>query len=666
MNKNSMILDKKLDSERLINKPSDTVLGQKVYNNNFSASVSPNFYLQSRSDKDSFNRSLEMNNRKYRKRVDENLISGSHAGIENHFTGLPNLSVKTHPINVSVREDCKKVDADTLLLNPVGERAGRHYESKLNYGSAYRQMAQKTKAEPSAQSVSVYSLREHPVSKHNGEKGKEEFVIPSKSLTVGNESRRTLKRKKGEIHKHQPFRHVEDTVLILSSKVRNEDAEDDAALEGLKKSVDLGIQTKHSIQRSVMGIRKSAGLTSKANQRMKSARQSFVRAKKAKETKEKISEAYSVSKNIVIAVSNMLKATVELIAAAPVVFIIIGVLALICVLGTSLSSFLMTQHSASPETLSSIYQYVKEKSTDVGYEFQNYKRVHSPAFDDIEDADVTLDARVTPFSEPTDKIVNYFSAKYEDELSLEIAKDEIDAIMSSLFTISHEIGERTEVIEKEVEKPVLDDDGEPVLDGDGNPLTETVIEMEEKTFRTLRVILDGITFEEWFEANAHLDKVQKQRYDIFNEMQNLGVGGAGNIGNINSPFPDSWSVSSPFGSRVNPKTGEREFHRGVDIPKPGGTPIYAVASGTVTSTTGHWTYGNTFVITGTAPDGTLSVRYAHCQSFVVHDGQSIKAGDLVGYVGTTGASTGNHLHIEMLLNGTLINPMLYLQNPGAI
>ena len=437
-------------------------------------------------------------------------------------------------------------------------------------------------------------------------------------------------------------------------------------MEGLKKSVDLGIQTKHSIQRSVIGIRKSAGLTSKANQRMKSARQSFVRAKKAKETKEKISEAYSVSKNIVIAVSNMLKATVELIAAAPVVFIIIGVLALICVLGTSLSSFLMTQHSASPETLSSIYQYVKEKSTDVGYEFQNYKRVHSPAFDDIEDADVTLDARVTPFSEPTDKIVNYFSAKYEDELSLEIAKDEIDAIMSSLFTISHEIGERTEVIEKEVEKPVLDDNGEPVLDGDGNPLTETVIEMEEKTFRTLRVILDGITFEEWFEANAHLDKVQKQRYDIFNEMQNLGVGGAGNIGSINSPFPDSWSVSSPFGSRVNPKTGEREFHRGVDIPKPGGTPIYAVASGTVTSTTGHWTYGNTFVITGTAPDGTLSVRYAHCQSFVVHDGQSIKAGDLVGYVGTTGASTGNHLHIEMLLNGTLINPMLYLQNPGAI
>lgn len=91
-----------------------------------------------------------------------------------------------------------------------------------------------------------------------------------------------------------------------------------------------------------------------------------------------------------------------------------------------------------------------------------------------------------------------------------------------------------------------------------------------------------------------------------------------------------------------------------------------MASGTVTSTTGHWTYGNTFVITGTAPDGTLSVRYAHCQSFVVHDGQSIKAGDLVGYVGTTGASTGNHLHIEMLLNGTLINPMLYLQNPGAI
>lgn len=104
-------------------------------------------------------------------------------------------------------------------------------------------------------------------------------------------------------------------------------------------------------------------------------------------------------------------------------------------------------------------------------------------------------------------------------------------------------------------------------------------------------------------------------------------------------------------------------HKGRDYAAPGGTPIHAVASGQVITVQSHYSYGYYVMIYhGTADDGNnYTTLYAHMQSWPpVSVGQTVSQGDVIGYVGSTGNSTGNHLHIELRQNGARINPALYI------
>ena len=122
--------------------------------------------------------------------------------------------------------------------------------------------------------------------------------------------------------------------------------------------------------------------------------------------------------------------------------------------------------------------------------------------------------------------------------------------------------------------------------------------------------------------------------------------------------PCSYSrVSSPFGYRKHPVTGEWAMHKGVDLPAPKGTPIYATRSGYVTIATYHSTAGN--YVTINHQDGYTSV-YMHMTHDVVSVGEYVKAGELIGYVGNTGRSKGFHLHFGISYNGSYVNPMNYI------
>lgn len=104
-------------------------------------------------------------------------------------------------------------------------------------------------------------------------------------------------------------------------------------------------------------------------------------------------------------------------------------------------------------------------------------------------------------------------------------------------------------------------------------------------------------------------------------------------------------------------------HKGRDYAAPGGTPIHAVASGQVITVDSHYSYGYYVMIYhGTADDGNnYTTLYAHMNSWPpVSVGQTVSQGDVIGYVGSTGNSTGNHLHIELRQNGARINPALYI------
>lgn len=108
---------------------------------------------------------------------------------------------------------------------------------------------------------------------------------------------------------------------------------------------------------------------------------------------------------------------------------------------------------------------------------------------------------------------------------------------------------------------------------------------------------------------------------------------------------DKWYVlSSLAGGRINPITGIPETHLGIDIPAYYGTPIKAARGGIVIVSTWHWSYGNYVVVDHGNGDSTL---YAHMSSRSVNVGQTVKQGDVVGLVGSTGSSNGNHLHFEV-------------------
>lgn len=127
------------------------------------------------------------------------------------------------------------------------------------------------------------------------------------------------------------------------------------------------------------------------------------------------------------------------------------------------------------------------------------------------------------------------------------------------------------------------------------------------------------------------------------------------------PLPGSYNtISSLAGGRIHPVTGKPGNHAGIDIPAPSGTNIYAAKSGVVIhaakGTGSSWSYGNYVIVSHS--DGT-STLYAHMSRIGCKQGQVVTQGDVIGYVGTTGRSTGNHLHFEVRVGSTRKDPVNY-------
>jgi murein DD-endopeptidase MepM/ murein hydrolase activator NlpD len=124
--------------------------------------------------------------------------------------------------------------------------------------------------------------------------------------------------------------------------------------------------------------------------------------------------------------------------------------------------------------------------------------------------------------------------------------------------------------------------------------------------------------------------------------------------------PIKGRITSTFGWR-NPTTSTvPKYHTGLDIAAPTGTSIFAAAGGTVVAagyTSGYGGYGNIVVIKSTE---SLSIRYGHCSAVFVSVGQQVTQGQCIAAVGSTGMSTGPHLHFEIRYNGATVNPQLYL------
>ncbi|ABG87711.1 murein hydrolase activator EnvC family protein [Clostridium perfringens] len=121
--------------------------------------------------------------------------------------------------------------------------------------------------------------------------------------------------------------------------------------------------------------------------------------------------------------------------------------------------------------------------------------------------------------------------------------------------------------------------------------------------------------------------------------------------------PAPGGVTDPFGPRVHPVTGKRSVHTGADLGAAYGTPILASKSGTVVEAGWNTAYGNMVIIDH--GDGT-STLYGHSSRLAVQAGQHVSQGQVIAYVGSTGYSTGPHLHFGIMINGQWVNPMNYI------
>ena len=126
------------------------------------------------------------------------------------------------------------------------------------------------------------------------------------------------------------------------------------------------------------------------------------------------------------------------------------------------------------------------------------------------------------------------------------------------------------------------------------------------------------------------------------------------------PLGASGSITDAYGYRYHPIYGYYKFHPAVDFAVPAGTPIYATKSGTVTAA--EYNKYNGYYVAINHNDGYTSL-YAHMTNYIVSPGQTVSQGEVIGYVGTTGVSTGPHMHFEITYGGASVNPMEYVSIP---
>lgn len=156
-------------------------------------------------------------------------------------------------------------------------------------------------------------------------------------------------------------------------------------------------------------------------------------------------------------------------------------------------------------------------------------------------------------------------------------------------------------------------------------------------------------------AAAAAERKQQEKNSGYSN--NAGASVITGNGTFTHPCPGYTYISSEFGYREQPIEGASTNHKGMDFAAPIGTPIYAAASGTVTSASYSGNAGNMIVINH---GNGLQTYYMHCNSMYVRAGQTVSKGQNIGAVGSTGNSSGPHLHFQVMQNGTPVNPRNYL------
>jgi murein DD-endopeptidase MepM/ murein hydrolase activator NlpD len=190
-------------------------------------------------------------------------------------------------------------------------------------------------------------------------------------------------------------------------------------------------------------------------------------------------------------------------------------------------------------------------------------------------------------------------------------------------------------------------------DGQGGPYPYVEADASNVKKSLDRMEKDLATRKDSLEQLSKQIKEQQEQVAALGGVPDGGiVGGAG--ANVPSIWPAAGTVSSPFGMRW----GGSDFHPGIDIANDSGTPIRATADGTVV--TAGWNSGGYGNMVDIDHGNGITTRYGHAEQVIVTAGQFVRKGQVIAYMGSTGFSTGPHVHYEIHVNGQLVNPASYL------
>lgn len=450
-----------------------------------------------------------------------------------------------------------------------------------------------------------------------------------------------------------------ETVKNTASKIRTKNTSVKSIKGKPQKAVKNASRSMKSVKQSTKGI-KTAQRTAKTTQQTAKVA--------AKATQKTAQAAKATAKSAATGAKAAIKATIATVkglisAIAAGGWVAVLIILLICLIAMVSGSCFGLFFSSDPTgTGTSVTQAVSTLNEEYMAHMQEIEAATPHDRQEITSNDGVLSIN-------WEDILAVFSAKVtgaEDGVqvaSLDDAQlDELRNIMWEMNAISS--GTRTE--KREVEITEVDENGKEITRTETVP--ETILEISI-THKTPEEMARQYNFN--FRQNEYLSLMSEpENKNLWAELLGGFVGGGGEIMDPNTdwegigifqwPLPQSYTITSLFGYREDPFTGEITYHGGTDIAAPGGTPILAAADGTVSIANGTDSWGGSYgyhVKIGHAD--SFETLYAHCSSICVTEGQQVKQGEVIAYVGTTGSSTGNHLHFEVRQNGERMDALRF-------
>lgn len=424
------------------------------------------------------------------------------------------------------------------------------------------------------------------------------------------------------------------------------------------KGVKTAEKTTKTAIKTAEKAAKKAAQTAKATKKVAQASARAAR-EAAKATAKTARAAVKATVAAVKAIIAGIKTLVAAIAAGGWVAVVI--ILVICVIGLIVGScfgiFFSNESGTEGKPLSQVVDALNTEFETKITDIQN-----SNTYDDFE---IESNDGVTSIN--WEDVLAVFAVKTttgENAQNVACLTDDKIAILRDIMLDMNAVSHKIDTITKTVNVTITDSNGNEKVESKSVTRKVLTVTITHKSYLDM---ISEYSFNT--EQQEQLKLLKDDKYaTLWGELLGGYSRGTGEILNANSsripnnifswPLQEAGTITSGFGYRTDPINGEVSYHSGTDIGMPSGTPILAAADGTViiANSTDSWGGGYGYYVKIKHND-TFDTLYAHCSKICVTNGQQVKKGQVIGYVGTTGRSTGPHLHFEVWKNGSRTNAL---------